>query len=116
MKSMLPKQKSYIPRFALIINTINAFENDENMGVISKESILAAEKLSKYFIAMAKKIKVNSSEVNKIKKVIRKNDELPIKEQFIMLYKANPNLNKKEVSELLGVSRRYIYNLIKELE
>jgi hypothetical protein len=116
MKSMLPKQKSYIPRFALIINTINAFENDDDMSIISKESILSAEKLSKYFITMAKKIKVNSSEVNKIKKVIRKNEDLNPKQQFEMLYKSNPNLNKKEASELLGVSRQQIYNYIKEIE
>ncbi len=116
MKSMLPKQKSYIPRFALIINTINAYEDKGDLGVISKESILNAEKLSKYFISMAKKIKVNSSEVNKIKKVLKRNDELTPKEQFEILYKSNPNLNKKEAAELIGVSRRHIYNFIKELE
>ncbi|MDU9711641.1 DUF3987 domain-containing protein, partial [Helicobacter pylori] len=30
MKSMLPKQKSYIPRFALILNTIDCFYSDNN--------------------------------------------------------------------------------------
>ncbi len=117
MKSMLPKQKSYVPRFALIINAINAYFNtDEDIVVISKKSILAAEKLSKYFISMAQKIKVNSSEVNKIKKVLKRNDELSSKQQFEILYKSNPNLNKKDTAELLGVSRTQIYNYIKELK
>jgi hypothetical protein len=115
MKSMLPKQKSYIPRFALIIEIIKTYDNNEDLSFISKDSILFAEKLSKYFIAMAKKIKVNTSEVNKIKKVLKRNDELSPKEQFEILYKSNPNLNKKEAAELIGVSRRHIYNFIKEL-
>jgi len=116
MKSMLPKQKSYIPRFALILNTINGYENETDLHIISKESMLQAEKLSKYFISMAKKIKVSSSEVNKIKKVLRKNEDLSVKEQFEILYKSNPDLNKKETSELLNVSRTQIYKFIKEID
>jgi hypothetical protein len=83
---------------------------------ISKESILSAEKLSKYFIAMAKKIKVNSIETNEIKTIIGANKNKSIKEQFIELYKKNPDLNKKEVSENLGVSVRMIYKYVSELD
>jgi len=119
MKSMLPKQKSYIPRFALLINTFNSFfDNSHKIDAltISKESILSAEKLSKYFIAMAKKIKVNSIETNEIKIIIQANKNKSTKEQFNELYKNNPNLNKKEVSENLGVSLQMIYKYIKELQ
>ena len=63
MKSMLPKQKSYIPRFSLLIHVFNAIgQTDYDLDVVSKESILKAEKLSKYFIAMAKKVKIYNLE------------------------------------------------------
>jgi len=119
MKSMLPKQKSYLPRFALLINAFSSFFDVDcklDALTISKESILAAEKLSKYFIAMAKKIKVNSIETNEIKTIIGANKNKSTKDQFIELYKANKNLNKKEVSENLGVSLRMIYKYIGELD
>lgn len=119
MKSMLPKQKSYIPRFALLINAFNSFFDETyktDVLTISKESILSAEKLSKYFVAMAKKIKVNSIETNEIKTIIQSNKNKSTKEQFYELYKINPNLNKKEVSENLGVSLRMIYKYVNELE
>lgn len=119
MKSMLPKQKSYIPRFALLINAFNSFFDETyktDVLTISKESILSAEKLSKYFVAMAKKIKVNSIETNEIKTIIQSNKNKSIKDQFYELYKINPNLNKKEVSENLGVSLRMIYKYVNELE
>ena len=119
MKSMLPKQKSYIPRFALLINAFNSFFDETyktDVLTISKESILSAEKLSKYFVAMAKKIKVNSIETNEIKTIIQSNKNKSTKEQFNELYKTNPNLNKKEVSENLGVSLRMIYKYVNELE
>lgn len=117
MKSMLPKQKSYIPRFALIINTIDGFYNGEkNLLRITKDSVLKAEKLSKYFIAMAKKIKINTVEKAEIKKILDVNSTKSTKERFKILYKENPELNRTEVSEMLGVSRQTINNYIKELE
>ena len=119
MKSMLPKQKSYLPRFALLINAFNSFFDEtqkENALVISKEAILSAEKLSKYFIAMAKKIKINSIETNDIKTIINTNKNKTTKEQFTELYKKNPDLNKKEISESLGVSVQMIYKYIKDFK
>ena len=117
MKSMLPKQKSYIPRFALIINTIEVFFNDRGVvNKISKESILKAEKLSKYFIAMAKKIKVNTIEKAEINKILTVNEGKSTKERFKILFKENPELNRTEVSEMLGVTRNTIQRYVKEIE
>jgi hypothetical protein len=117
MKSMLPKQKSYIPRFALLLHTFNAIGLDNyNFEEISKDSILKAEKLSKYFIAMAKKVKIDSIEVAEIRTVIKSNSNKSTKEKFQILFEANPDLNKKEVSEQLGVSLQMIYKYIKELK
>lgn len=119
MKSMLPKQKSYIPRFALLIDIMDkVFSNIDcnNNSIVSKESLLKAEKLSNYFIANAKKIKINSNEIIEYKKIINKNDGIDKFSQFKKLYEANNELNKKEVAELLGVSRTAIYDFIKKLK
>lgn len=119
MKSMLPKQKSYLPRFALLINVLDSFFDDTKKAdalTISKDSILKAEKVSKYFIAMAKKIKVNSIETSEIKTIISTNKNKTNKEKFLELYKINPDLNKKEVAELLGVSLQMIYKYVKEIK
>ena len=117
MKSMLPKQKSYIPRFALLLHAFNAIgQSNYNFEMISKESILKAEQLSRYFIAMAKKVKIDSIEVAEIRTVIKSNANKTTKEKFELLYEANPDLNKKEVSEQLGVSLQMIYKYIKELK
>lgn len=107
LKSMLPKQKSYIPRFALIINTLDCYErNDNNLYEISKESILKAEKLSTYFISMAKKIKVDSAEINKIKGQIKKNVEKTELELFKEIYSKDNEVNLTHLAEQLNVSRR----------
>ena len=117
LKSMYPKQKSYIPRFALLIHVFSAIgEQNYNLDEISKESILKAEKLSKYFTAMAKKVKIDSNETAENKKIIKTHEGKNNKDKFIALFNQNPLLNKKEVSELLGVSLKTIYQYIKENE
>jgi hypothetical protein len=115
LKSMYPKQKSYIPRFALLINCFNSSLNDDySYNLIHKDSILKAEKLSKYFILNAKKVKLESSEVNDLKKASKKGETNF--EKFQEIHRANPNFNKSKVAELLGVSRQTVYLWIKEVE
>jgi len=116
---MLPKQKSYIPRFALLIDVMNKFFSadvvDSSMN-ISQQSILKAEKLSKYFIATAKKIKSNSTKVNEYKSVIGLNKTKNKKEQFFELYKLNPDVDVKEVALLLNVSVQSVYSYLKQIK
>jgi len=114
MKSMLPKQKSYIPRFAMIIHLFNYYDNRQNdMTIISKDSILKAEKLSKYFITMAKKIKIDSAVKNDAKKIMIKNPELSNKEKCLEILRANPDMDKKDIAELLGVTLTMVYRYTK---
>jgi len=117
LKSMYPKQKSYIPRFACLIHVFNEFFSDGgNTLLISKESILKAEKLSKYFIATAKKIKINSVEVGKIKSTITANKGKNEKEQLFEIWKTNDKFNRTETAELLGISRMSVTRWVKEFE
>jgi len=115
MKSMLPKQKSYIPRFALIINTLFSNEN-ENIVIneITKDSVLKAEKLSKYFIAMAKKIKSESVERVSFKTAINKISDKSNYDKFKTLYQKDENIKKTVLADLLGISRTMVYQYIKD--
>jgi hypothetical protein len=115
LKSMYPKQKSYIPRFALVIHAFNEFfSTGGNTLLITKDSVLKAEKLSKYFIATAKKVKVNSVEVLNIKSTAKagKNNF----EKLKLIYEENPDFNRSQTAELLGISRTQINNLLKKLK
>ena len=117
MKSMLPKQLSYIPRFALIINVLESIENISCEGVfIEKSSVLKAEKLSNYFIAMAKKIKGESNVRNDIKYNLSKDQGKSNYEKLISIYKNDENINKTELANMLGISRQQVYNYIKKYE
>jgi len=117
LKSMLPKQKSYIPRFACLIHTFDEFFSEGgNSLLISKESVLKAEKLSKYFVATAKKIKLNSIEVGKLKTSLASNKGKNEKEKLHAIWSENPEFNKSETAELLGISRRSVQNWVKEFE
>ena len=118
MKSMLPKQKSYIPRFALLLNCLNIFDRSgdiSEMRTITVKSMLDAERLSDYFINMAKKIKISSNEIADIKKMLRITENKTDFEKFTAMYKLNPELNKKELAERMGVSRKTIYEWVKKV-
>lgn len=115
LKSMYPKQKSYIPRFCLLIHCFNDFfDIGGNSLLISKDSVLKAEKLSKYFIATAKKVKVNSIEVTNLKTTIKKGSNSF--EKLKLIYDENPDFNRSQTAELLGISRMQITRLLKQIE
>ena len=117
LKSMLPKQKAYIARFALIIHVFNDYFTDGgNALLISKESMRKAIRLSEYFIENAKKVKSENIKVSEIKSVINKNKNKTNQEKFAAMYKVNPEVDKKEAAEQLGVSIQMIYKYIKKLE
>lgn len=109
MKSMLPKQKAYIPRFALLLHAFNiGLSGELGMGLISKDEILKAEKLSNYFIAMAKKVKVDSMESSEMN-AISKDKKMDNFEAFKQILKRNSDINLNKVAETLGVTKRTVY-------
>jgi hypothetical protein len=114
VKSMLSKQKAYIPRFALIMNCIWAFETGINFDWVTKDSLLKAEKLSNYFIAMSKKIKLNSLESTELSELVRSLKSEPIERKIQAIQDAIPDFNRSELAELLNVSRTTIYKHLRK--
>ena len=115
MKSMLPKQKAYICRFALIINTLASLSDRSiSKDIIEVESVLKAEKLSKYFVSMNKKLIVESIKRNKSRVMIDK--KKTSEENFRAVFKKNPKITNKDMATLIGVSVRTIANYKKNLK
>jgi predicted DNA binding protein len=114
VKSMLSKQKAYIPRFALIMNCIWAFETGVNFDWVTKDSLLKAEKLSNYFIAMSKKIKLNSLESTELSELVRSLKSETIERKIQAIQDAIPDFNRSELAELLNVSRTTIYKHLRK--
>lgn len=116
LKSMYPKQKSYIPRFALLLHIFDLFfeNNLSEIRPISEQSMKKAIRLSDYFVANAQKIKINSTEIGDYKKVIDENAKKSIKEQVLAIHKANSDFNRTEVANLLGVSRMTVMRHLKD--
>ena len=115
LKSMYPKQKSYIPRFALLIHLFSSnFDEVINVNEVSKDSILKAEKLSNYFIMNAKKIKIEAAELKDIKTAMKGAETTY--DKLLAIYKSDSNFNRTKVAEQLGISRQQVINLIKKIE
>ncbi len=104
-KSMLPKMKAYVARFALLINTLESQKNTAiHKDEVCKSSILKAEKLAHYFIDMANKIKIESAERTKIKSSYdNKKDAYT---NFKSIYTKNPDASQKDIADMLGKSIR----------
>ena len=111
MKSMLPKQKNYVSRFALLIQALTCLEDPkQSITEITKSSILKAEILSKYFIEMARKIKIKSAERKSLKDMI--NPGKSNYENFVGIYGLDPDFNRTELSKYLNVTRMTILRWI----
>ena len=115
MKSMLPKQKSYIPRFAMILNILmSSYAEDMNANLITKEAMLKAERLSDYFINMSKLVKQDAQEKADLRKLASHGTNKY--DQFVSMYKSDIKLNRTTASEILQVSRRTVLNWITKIE
>ncbi len=116
-KSILPKQKTYLPRFAILLHVLECYDNGEIVtSDISKDTVLKAERLVDYFIAMAERVMQDSMDYNKLRasasdKVVKSDAD-----RFAAMYAVNPNMKKTEAAKLLKVSRSQIYNWVREIE
>ena len=116
-KSMLPKQKTYVPRFALLLNCLHSWDNGEHIvNNVNAEAVLLAEKLSDYFIKMAKKVKADSTEYVEMKKVTFDRAAKSDFDRFKLMYKADKELNRTQAADILNKSRQTINTWIKTIE
>jgi len=116
LKSILPKQKSYVARFALLLQCLYSYDTGENCDLISKKAILNAEKLSDYYIKMARKNKLETMEESEIRTAIKTSGKISAQDKFIVAYEQNSNLNRAKIAEQLNVSRMTILRWITEME
>ena len=113
LKSMYPKQKSYIPRFALLLHLLEwHFDASKDFRHLSKETMLKAEQLSDYFVNNAKKIRFDSVVVNDMKKVMKSSSSNA--DVIRSMYQTNPDFSKTKLAEALGVSIRYVRKIANE--
>jgi hypothetical protein len=117
-KSGLPKMKSYIPRFSLLLHFLNASvtETDVNIREVSKQAVLGAERLAEYFTSMSRKIRSTSRDEAQIKEVSKSNQGRTPFEIFEAMYRKNPKIKTASVASQLEVSRQTVYNWKKELD
>lgn len=115
-KSMLPKQKTYVPRFALLLSVVDAWDNGEYIvKSVDKEAVLRAEKLSDYFIRMAKKVKADSSEYQEMRRATFDKGAKSDFDKFKIMYESDPELNRSHAADILNKSRQTINNWIHQI-
>ena len=114
-KSVLPKIKSYVARFALLLDVLYMYSDERTIYDISERAMLNAEKLADYFIVMAKKNKFQSMEHLEMVETIQYSGKRTAFEKFKAIFDRNPKYNKSKVAEELNVSRVTLYNWEKEL-
>ena len=115
LKSMMAKQKSYVLRFALVINTITAFHNYGVVNKIEKDAILKAEKLSDYFIAMNEKMIMDNIIVAQTRDMLR-NARGTNKDKIKELLENNPNAKQKDIATELKISKQAVSKCVKQLK
>ena len=116
MKSMLPKQKSYIPRFALLLHVINNIENSKIPSEINKKTILDSWELSKYFIKQAKNVKISEKETKKLKSLITIHKDSNPKDIFFAMLQKDEKINYTKIAEILNITRATLYNWKSEFD
>ena len=115
MVPFLSKQKSYIPRFALIINAFKSMIDGSNALEISADSVKKAEQLSNYFVYMYEKLIKQNLEEKTLKEDIS-SDKNDTRTKVANLYAKDPAFNRSIAARELNVSKRTIFRIIKELE
>ena len=108
VKSALSKQKTYLGRFSLLLNGLEAIGGDSDLMVVEKESVEGAGILVDYFTNMAKKVKFEILENISANKVLKNTEGKSIAAKIIELKKTNPKLSQTKLAKILGVSRTTI--------
>ena len=112
-KGMFAKQRTYTPRFSLIIEALSCLTNNIKAENISVDSYNKAILLSKYFINQAKINKQENIINGKLKDVHDSILNKPNKEIALELVKKFPNETKKKIAGIMNISVRTLSRHIK---
>ncbi len=112
-KGMFAKQRTYIPRFALLLEVVNCLFEDYHPNVVTDKSIKDATELSNYFISMAKNNKAENKQSCKLTDFIKKHKDKPIKELSVLIVKSFPKAKKADLATALDISRMQLYRNLK---
>lgn len=118
LKPLLAKMKSYTCRFALILSIMHGMNTgDVDLTVVTKDSILKAEKLTRYFIAMAEKM-MSINRENAEQKSILLNNKFsdPVERIKKVMEAKGDKLNKASLAKELGISRKHLYTIIEKIK
>lgn len=116
LKSMLPKMKSYLPRFSMILNTIHAVHNGLDLLEISIHSVKSSMKLVNYFIGMAEKLTLINTDNLETFEILNQKRGQTKYEKLKALYESGKDFNKSIVAKNLKISRTMLYKYIKKIE
>lgn len=110
IKQMMPKQKSYIARFALLIHVFNdLFSEEEGDALtISKDSVEKAVRLSNYFVNTAQRLFVQGKKEEKVDDVFKSKKDP--KEKAFEVFASGLKISVADLCMKLDVSRKTIYN------
>ena len=115
LKSVLPKMKIYLGRFALISRFIKwSVNTDIELLEIEKQDIKNAEKLVRYFTNNATSNKQSSKEVFDIKAIIKKSGEITPKGKIEAILKTGIKVTKKQIAKEVGVTIRTVQKYVKD--
>jgi len=116
VKSILPKMKTYIPRFMIILHVLNCFDDSvDPLSPVSIDTLNNAQRLVDYFISMNKKVMQDSLAYNKLKDSSHKQVKTEA-ERFIAMYEVNPELKTKDAARVLNVSERTVRRWKNQIE
>ena len=114
LKSMYPKQISYVARFTLILHIFNSFfDTSIPLLEVQKQTVLDAKKLSDYFVGSAKKVRFDNTETSDVANTIKGDT---VAEKIASAYQSDANVNRTKLAEKLGVSRMTVSRAIKRIE
>ena len=99
----------------LLIHLINNFTLSTVPELITKNTVLEAFKLSKYFIKQAQKVKVSAKETQSIQDIVSANKGKTPKETFSKILQSGEKINYTKIAEILGVDRKSLYNWAKNV-
>jgi predicted transcriptional regulator YheO len=97
-----------------MLHCLDCYDTEKNIGWIDKITMLKAEKLSNYFIAMSKKIKISMLESKGLIEIVASMKGEPVEQIVKQIFASNPDASKIEVAEILNISKRTVYNYLKK--